>query len=142
MIEQYLTKESIQTVDSVSDWKEAVRVASEPLLENNAIEEVYVENMIQSVIDNGPYIVLRDYFALAHAKAGEGVNEVGLALLISNESVDLEGKPVNVFLVLAAKDSTSHIEALSEITEILMEDKNFNIFLSGNKEEILKIINK
>lgn len=140
MLKQYLPREHMQTVDSVESWEEAIELAARPLLEKEVIEPVYISNMIQSVHDNGPYIVLNDYFALPHAKAGEGVNKVGLALLTVEEPVDLEGNPVKIFLVLAAVDSTAHLEALSEISELLMDEEAYEVFLSGKLDEIEKII--
>jgi len=137
MISDYLTDDVIQTRDYVENWERAIEIASQPLLYKNIIEQKYIGNMIQSVYDNGPYIVLNDYFALPHAKAGVGVNEVGLSLLVVDEPVDLEGNPVKIFLVLAAKDSDSHLEVLSEI---LMDEDHFNTFLSGDKSEIKDVL--
>src|SRR5690625_1942846 len=120
MLREYLTKETMQHADKMEDWEKAIAFAADPLLKKGVIEKSYIQEMINSVEANGPYIVLKDYFALPHAKAGKGVNEVGLALLTLDEPVDLKGNPVKVFLVLAAVDSTSHLEALSEVSELLM----------------------
>lgn len=140
MLTDYLSEETMNHVDSVESWQEGIRLAARPLLEKGVIEEVYIEAMISSVNENGPYIVLKDYFALPHAKAGEGVNEVGMALLTLNEPVDLAGNPVKVFLVLAAVDSSAHLEALSEISELLIDDESYETFLSGDLDEINKLI--
>ena len=53
-----LVKELIQQLDKVNDWQTAVRIASKPLLEYGYIEESYVEAIISSVNEIGPYIVL------------------------------------------------------------------------------------
>lgn len=142
MITNYLSEQTMQHAERVSDWQEAIKLASKPLLDKAVIEPRYVQSMIQSVEDNGPYIVLKDYFALPHAKAGEGVNEVGMALLTLDEAVDLKGNPVKVFLVLAAVDSTAHLEALSELSELLMDDDIYDVFLSGDNEAIYNELNK
>lgn len=142
MLKEYLTRETMQHAGKMDDWKKAITFAAEPLLKKGVIEKCYIQEMINSVETNGPYIVLKDYFALPHAKAGEGVNEVGLALLTLEKPVDLKGNPVKVFLVLAAVDSTSHLEALSEVSELLMDEEIYGIFLSGNHEKLLNIIEK
>lgn len=142
MLTNYLTEKTIQHVEKVADWQEGIALAAAPLLEKGVIEERYIDSMIQSVNDNGPYIVLKDYFALPHAKAGEGVNEVGLSLLTLDEPVDLKNNPVKVFLVLAAVDSSAHLEALSEVSELLMDDDVYDVFLSGSHEAIIKELNK
>ncbi|MGL5563534.1 MAG: PTS sugar transporter subunit IIA [Tannerellaceae bacterium] len=64
--------------------------------------------MINSILTHGPYIVLKDRFALPHASGGSGVNRLSMSLLVVEEEVDLLGKPVNVFMVSAPVDNSSH----------------------------------
>ena len=96
--------------------------------------------MINAVEEYGPYMVLTDNFALMHARPEDGVNETSMALLVSENKLDMKGKPVKLFLILAAADDNSHIEALSEITELLSEPFNFELFMRGDKKEILELI--
>jgi len=140
MLKELLPKSHMQQREKVDSWEDAIKIASIPLLEEGIIEESYIENMIESVNKNGPYIVLMDYFALPHAKAGEGVNRLGMSLLTINHPVDLKGNPVKVFLVLAAVDTTSHIEALADISKLLMDPKNYEIFMSGDLDKINDIL--
>ncbi|MCC5895651.1 MAG: PTS sugar transporter subunit IIA [Alkalibacterium sp.] len=142
MLNQYLSKATMQHKKSAETWEKAIAYAAKPLLEKGVIEESYIQAMIDSVEENGPYIVLKDYFALPHAKAGVGVNEVGMSLLTLEEPVDLKGNQVKVFLVLAAVDSSAHLEALSEVSELLMDDESYDLFLSGNLDEISNLLRK
>ena len=65
--------QNIQIGLEAKDWKEAIRIASVPLVKCGSIEEPYVENMISSVETLGPYIVIMPQFALAHAAPCEYV---------------------------------------------------------------------
>lgn len=138
MLKEYLPLEHMMTVESVNDWEDAIVLAAQPLLKKGVIEQKYIDQMIQSVHDNGPYIVLNDYFALPHAQPGFGVNEVGLSLLTVQNPVDIKGKPVKLFLVLAAVDSSAHLDVLSEISELLMDERIYRVFLSGDLKKIEK----
>lgn len=140
MLKQYLSEETMQHKMSVDNWEEAIAIAARPLLNNGVIDDTYVEAMIESVEKNGPYIVLKDYFALPHAQAGKGVNKVGMSLLTLEESVDLKGNEVKVFLVLAAVDASAHLGALSQVSELLMDDEKFEIVLKGDLEKIRQLI--
>ncbi|WP_067842013.1 PTS sugar transporter subunit IIA [Amphibacillus sediminis] len=140
MLKDLLPRAHMQQVDHIETWEEAIKLASEPLLKADYIEEAYVDHMIASVNQNGPYIVLMDYFALPHAKAGEGVNQLGMALLKVNQPVDLKGNPVKVFLVLAAIDADSHMQSLQEISEILSDEANYKSFINGDLEEIVLLL--
>ena len=96
-MEGYLPKKHIKVIEQASDWKSAVLLASQPLLKEKLITQEYIDNMIASVHEHGPYMVLTDYFALMHAKAGVGVNEQSMSLLVTKSQVDMEGKPIKIF---------------------------------------------
>ncbi len=140
MLEELLPRERMRKTESVVDFEEAIELASQPLLEEGVIEQEYIQAMIDSVHQHGPYIVLKDYFAMPHAKAGTGVNEVGMSLLHLEEPVDVMGNPVKVFVVLAAVDSSTHLEAMSELAELLMEDEKFDVVLAGDLDEIAHLL--
>lgn len=138
-VKDYLTEKHIQTDETVADWRLAVKLASQPLLDEALITSEYIEAMIQSVEENGPYMVLADYFALMHARPGEGVLEQSMSLLVTKQPIDLEGKPVRIFLVLAAADSESHLESLKEIMAIFMDEEKYNVILNGDREQICQL---
>ncbi|HBG0291600.1 TPA: transcription antiterminator [Clostridioides difficile] len=142
MLKELINAERVNIIKGVRDWKEAIKIASKPLLEDNSIEELYIENMIKSVEKYGPYIVLADRFALPHASSKEGVNKLAMSLLIVEDEVDLLGKPVNIFMVLAAVDNTTHIRALASLSEMMYEEENVKLIINGDKSSILELINK
>ncbi|MFY0880998.1 BglG family transcription antiterminator [Clostridioides difficile] len=142
MLKELINAERVNIIKNVRDWKEAIKIASKPLLEDNSIEELYIENMIKSVEKYGPYIVLTDRFALPHASSKEGVNKLAMSLLIVEDEVDLLGKPVNIFMVLAAVDNTTHIRALASLSEMMYEEENVKLIINGDKSSILELINK
>lgn len=135
-----LIEEQIQVIDTVANWETAVEIASEPLLRNEMIAHTYLDNMIKSVEEHGPYMVLTDYFALMHAKPGVGVNEQSMSLLVLKNAVDMRGKMVKIFLILAAKDNESHLGKLQEIMSVFMNEENYQTILSGNKEKIIQLL--
>ncbi|MDB1939726.1 PTS sugar transporter subunit IIA, partial [Clostridium tertium] len=141
MLKELINEQRVRKVSKVKDWEEAIKVAARPLLEDGSIKEEYVEAMIESIKKHGPYIVLADRFALPHASAKEGVNRLSMSLLTVEEEVDLLGKPVNIFMVLATVDNNSHIKALASLSELLYDEENLKIFRDGDSKKILKIIN-
>ncbi|MBM7539899.1 PTS sugar transporter subunit IIA [Amphibacillus cookii] len=140
MLTDVLPKEHMQQIEQIETWEAAIELASKPLLEAGYIEDAYVKNMIASVNKNGPYIVLMDYFALPHAKAGEGVNQLAMSLLKVNQPVDLKGNPVKVFMVLAAIDTDSHMQSLRDISRILADEVNYQCFISGDLDQVYQIL--
>ena len=66
-IDPLLAKEQIQVIDTVENWKTAVEIASEPLLKSEMIAHTYLDNMIKSVEEHGPYMVFNRLFC-PHAR--------------------------------------------------------------------------
>lgn len=147
-LKDLVKKELIQQLDKVNDWQTAVRIASKPLLEQGYIEESYVEAIISSVNEIGPYIVLAPKVAVPHASPDAGVHRLGISLLQLKEPVnfgleDDEDKNVQLIFVLATVDSTAHLKALQQLALILDDDEIIeNLIKAEMPEEILGLIEK
>ncbi|MEH7387438.1 BglG family transcription antiterminator [Bacillus sp. JJ1521] len=126
-LHQLLTREFIQIKKGSTDWKEAIRVGAKPLLEKGNITEEYIQSMINTVIQLGPYIVVAPKVAIPHAKPENGVKKLGMSLLCLEEGVQFsESKrhEVNLLIVLAAIDGETHLKALSQLTTMFSEPMN------------------
>lgn len=145
-MEEIIEKNDIQVGLHASDYKEAILLASEPLIKEGKITKRYAEMMIESLETLGPYIVLMPGFALAHSAPCEEVKENCLSIAIFDEGIDFKSEKglVRVVMVLASTDGESHVEKLSKIASKLMNDDNFITKLvdCGNKEEVYNLLNK
>lgn len=133
LLSEILTEDTIKFDHNDSlNWEQAIRACAQPLLEKGNISEKYVDAMIRNVKENGPYINIGTEIALAHARPSEGVNKLGMSLLLLDHDIDLVDSEhkIKLIIVLAAADSTSHLNALSELAKIL-----------GNKNDVSKIMN-
>lgn len=119
MLKDFL-KGNITLKERVVDWQEAVKIAAQKLLEKGNIEENYIEKMIGNINKLGPYIVLADDVAMPHSRPEDGVNKTGISLLKLNEGVSFgEETSVRLIFILAAQDSNSHIEMITELVDIV-----------------------
>ena len=107
-----------------TDWQEAIDKAGRLLFEKGSITKEYIEEMIQSVHDLGPYMVLTKGFALVHARPSAAVIQTDISLITLKTPVNFNSSndPVKVILCLACVDKISHIENLKIIAEKLMID--------------------
>lgn len=139
MLNQLLPKEMIQLTDSVENWQEAIRLAAKPLLDEDAIDERYVEAMIENIQKIGPYIVMAPKVAIPHARPEDGVRKIGMSLLKIDCPVSfLEGdaeKDVNLVFVIAAIDNEMHLKALSQLTELIEESSVIDQLLNAKSSE-------
>ncbi|MED0716255.1 PTS sugar transporter subunit IIA [Aeribacillus composti] len=141
MLSEYL-KGNINFLNRVSSWEESIRVASDPLLKKGHITPKYIQDMIDNVNKNGPYIVIVPGIAMPHARNEGGVIKTGISFLKLQNNVQFpEGKEVNIIIVLAAEDNSSHLGLLSDLSSILIDEDVVNKFRnSSNEEEIMNVI--
>lgn len=125
----------IQFQYAVRDWKEAVKVAANPLVKNEFINENYVNKMIENMNRYGPYAVLSQRLALPHANSADGVNETGMSLLRLEKPVNLFGFSIHIFVVLASWDNKQHLRALSQLTAIAKDEKRLNHLITARDEK-------
>lgn len=125
MIEDILLDDAILLDLNVNNWEEAISGVSEPLLHKNIIEDSYVDAMIDSVKEHGPYIVIGEHLALAHARPEDGVNELGLSVATLNPPIKFGNEatdPVEIIFCLAAVDSYSHLNIIKSLVNLLNDN--------------------
>lgn len=134
---------NITLKEKVPDWKQAIRTAAQKLLEKEYIEDKYIGKMIENVEKLGPYIILSDDVAMPHSRPEDGVKKTGISLLKLDEGVDFgENSSIRLIFILAAKDSNSHIDMITELVNMLQDDEKLNRILNSKTEnEILENLN-
>ena len=125
-----------------SNWQEAITAAGILLVDAGRVKAEYVDAMLRVVEELGPYIVITDGFALAHAAPGQSVLENAISLAVLEQAVDFgSGKMVGCVFAMAAKDHDSHIESLGRLAELLSDEQTRNTLLnarySAQIEELL-----
>jgi transcriptional antiterminator/mannitol/fructose-specific phosphotransferase system IIA component (Ntr-type) len=146
MLKDLLCRETIKLGVAVADWKEAINEGADVLLEKNSIEKTYVEAIFNNFETLGAYMVVAPGIVLSHARPEDGVNDLSMSLITLKEPVEFGSElndPVKLIVTLAAKDSTSHLKALSQLMNLFMEGEDLaTIMKSSDKNEVLKIIKK
>lgn len=140
-----LTSEELVRLNiEAKDWEDAIRQAANALLQNGKIKASYIDAIIKTVKETGPYIVITKHVALPHARSEAGAIESAIGIATLKEPVvfgNKENDPVKYLFCLSAKDSESHINALAELTSLL-DRKDFYEFLDHAKDasEVIKYI--
>ncbi|MBI6215947.1 PTS sugar transporter subunit IIA [Proteus vulgaris] len=145
MLKTLLTPDVVQVVPNVIDWRDAVKVACQPLIDKGCIEPRYIDAIYKSHEKIGPYYVLGPGIAMPHARPEDGVNQLSLALTIVEQGVEFgadENDPVKLLIVLAATDNDSHINAIVKLAELFDNDADIQkLFNAKSKTDVLAVIN-
>lgn len=142
-LNDFLTNDTIQLMDRVKKWEEAIRRAAQPLLDRRHIKESYVDAVMENCRRNSDYIMLGNRIAIPHAKPEEGVLKLGMSLLNLKESVEFpNGQRMNLICFIAAEDKEKHINPLLQLRRLAEDESTVNqIKKAGSEEDVEGIIN-
>jgi PTS system ascorbate-specific IIA component len=122
---QLLPVDAIRIGETATDWRAAVRLAGDALVASGATPPAYTDEMVATVEQLGPYIVIAPGIALAHARPSPAVRRAAISLVTLLEPVAFghrENDPVRLVIGLAAIDEEGHITALSTLAELLSDE--------------------
>jgi len=144
MITTWLPAENIQIVDSVNDWKQAIRLSAQPLLAKETMTEAYIDAIFNSHQELGPYYVLAPGLAMPQARPEQGAIKNGLSLLHIKQGVSFdaeENDPVYVVIMLCALSGDEHINMITALADIFSDDERLSALLKASSiEEIQRVI--
>lgn len=141
MIQDVLKDENILINVEAKDWQELITVVSQPLLKEEVITDKYIQAMIQAVEEYGPYIVIGENLALAHARPEDGVNRLGLSVATVRNSVEFgheDNDPVKIIFCLSAVDSFSHLNIMRDLIDLINDQEKTQLLLQAETIEAFK----
>lgn len=129
-----LAGNAIRIGSPAEDWRAAVRAAGEALVDCGATTPAYTDEMIATVEQLGPYIVIAPGIALAHSRPSPAVLRTGMSLVTLAEPVAFghrQNDPVRLVVGLAAPDDEGHVTALATLAEFLADEGRRTTLLSA-----------
>ena len=138
-----IDNDSIQLGLTAKDWKEAVKLSVQPLIDSGAVKPEYYDAIIESTEHYGPYYILTPGMAMPHARPEAGVIRDAFSLIILKEPVKFsDGKEVSILITLAATSSKIHNSiAIPQIVALFdLKDAIRRLNDCQTKDEVLSII--
>lgn len=146
VLRDIITDKTIKLNVEAKDWEEAVRIGGNLLVDVKAAEERYVEAMINSVKEIGPYIVIAEGIAMPHARPEKGALDVGMSIVTLKDPIEFgneDNDPVKLVIAFCAVDSDSHLKALSQLMVLLEDEDTIDTILNSNDvNQVIEIIDK
>ncbi len=109
------------------NWEDAIRKGGQLLVDDGRVSEAYVQGMIDSVKEVGPYIVIVPHLAMPHADPALGAVRSGLSILTLATPVwfgNGANDPVKYVFCLSEADKADHLLVMRSFVAIL-EDEHF-----------------
>ncbi|MCI4423334.1 PTS transporter subunit EIIA [Klebsiella variicola] len=143
MIRDWLTPDKINVINSIDNLKNAVRLSAEPLLAQGYMAEHYIEAILKSHEELGPYYLLAPGLAMPHARPEQGALRNGLSLLHIKEGISFgstENDPVYVIIMLCARSGNEHITMIGELAELFSDQQKLERLLKADDIKAIQAV--
>lgn len=128
MLSEFIELGLVRYEKSFDNWEDAVRASCQTLVQTNRITKEYEDAIVENVKTHGPYIVIVEGIAMPHStQGGVGVNDTAIAFMKVDEPVYFDDedptKNAQLFFTLAAVDNDKHLENMTKLMDLLMNDE-------------------
>lgn len=132
----------IQYIDQENpSWKNLIQLAGQPLLDDGLIAQEYIDEIVTTCTEKGPYMNIGPNIVLAHARPLPSTRKAVMALLLSKQPAALLDDPAHtarLWIFLATPDDQSHIELIQKLAALLMNaDRVQRVLAATSQEELL-----
>ncbi|MFC0314817.1 PTS sugar transporter subunit IIA [Gordonia phosphorivorans] len=139
-----LSPDAVAVDVEAADWRAAVAAAGALLEATGVATAEYTAEMIESVVEKGPYIVIAPGFAFAHARPSPAVLRTGLSWVRLARPVEFghqRNDPVDLVVALAATDAKAHTVAMAELAKVIGDrDRSAALAAAATPAQILAIL--
>ena len=143
MLKELVEKKHFKFAKEASNWKEAIAMSCEVLELDNSIEKNYKEEIIKCIELYGPYIVIMPLVAIPHYKLNNKVKKTEVAFMKLEKPVNFidnnTEKPVQIFFTIASCNANEHLNNISRLSEILMNENIVNKLLEAKSKKTLML---
>ncbi len=141
----WISEERVALRVKVNGWEDAVRASGRMLVDCDAVEERYIEAMVETTKELGPYIVIAPGIAIPHARPEDGAKEVCFVILQLETPVDFgnpDNDPVQLVIAFSSPDSSAHIKMLAKLARVIGQDGFLeNAVKAETLEDMVSILN-
>jgi len=139
-ISKILPRQYSQIDVEINDWREAIKLAAKPLIEDKKIKKQYVNEMIKVIENIGNYMVFIPEIAFVHAGSAL-VMENSVSILVLKKPIKFGSKKetqVKVIIVLANKNENMN---LINLVNIITKEGNIRKLKKATCYEDIEAIN-
>lgn len=144
MIRDVLREELVNVEIEASTWRDVVRHGGYLLVKEGKIDMPFIDSMIETVEELGPYMILLPDVAFFHGKPSSSVKEACLSFVTLKNDVyfdDFDNQRIKCAFAFGAVDSESHMQMLMSVASLLQDQEFINLVCEhGSKEKIMKKI--
>lgn len=148
MIKKIINQGLTSYHDGFDTWEEAVAASYQGMLKKGIINEGYIDEVIASIKEFGPYVVISPLVAMPHSTTGStNANDTAFSFMrVKNPVVFDESdssKNAKIFFSFAASEEDAHLKNIVKLAEMLInEELVTELFEVNNDDDLLALAKK
>ena len=138
MLREFVEKKHYLFAEEAADWEEAILMSCKSL----------EADIVECVKKYGPYIVIMPNVALPHSQEGAvGVNKTAIGFMKLDKPVSFDPddpeKDARLFFTLASCNPNQHLDNMTRLSEMLMNEELVEELLDASgPEDLLRLQEK
>lgn len=142
-LKELLPMHRINKINEELSRDDGISVAVGTLIKDGIVQKEYTDEIKEQLEKFGPYMVISPHIALIHA-SNKYVNQgAGFTITYFEKGINFNhntNDTVHLIITIATINSQIHLKGLSQLSELLMDSKKRDLCLSGDINEIKKLV--
>lgn len=142
-LKDLLPAHRINKVTKIMNKDEAIDISIQSLIEDGIVSPKYSCEIKKQLDIFGPYMVISPHIALIHASNKYVIEGAGFAITFFKNGIIFNHElndPVYLVITIATINPYYHLNGLIQLSELLTDSENRNIFLKGNINRIKNLV--
>lgn len=144
LIQEVLVEELVDVDVEANSWRDVVNYAGRLLVKAGKIEARFIDSMIETVEELGPYMILLPDVAFFHGKPSMAVKEACLSFITLKNDIyfkEFNHQRIKCAFAFGAIDNESHMQMLSRVASLLQDQEFIELACNhGDKDAIMRKI--
>lgn len=135
-LSMYIAPQFIRLIGNKVDWQDAIRLATEPLLQSSDVNQDYLDTILKNTASKSNYSFLGSRIAIPHTTSDHGILQDGFGFSVFKQAIKFPtGQNISIIVPIAILNTNKHLRAIEQLTSIASDDGLVNKIISASDTE-------